>query len=421
MYKIYLKNIKEVIEKRQEADPIHESNYLSAILKNKRIELKQTLSEITENICSEAFLSKVERNLMSPKNEKVALLCERLDLDYYKLINLETNNRIENLLYNFYDKNYDLINEMDDNTCDGVFIAQDEIIKSYKYLINKEYKKLHFCIIGLDNVKECLSEIELFALILVVYEYNFTTLQYNKALEYLKLLKKANVKNYKCDLYIKEISFILNCKMENNNIEYMFEEIKKDFSLYSMTKQFGFLLYYYETFYTEYAYNYIINMGNDYIPNVYKEDYNYAVALLLTKLNKNVDAMKYIIESGYHSVRFITLYSYNLCMYCLETDGQKEFKSYKSQLISLVKICKQNSGDTYHVAFLRLMQYEMDKNSLDIICNYIKNTLLKELCDFTYPLYDNYISDRYCLLLGKLSRYKDAYLFLLQSKIHLKK
>ena len=34
------------------------------------------------------------------------------DLDYYKLINLETNNRIENLLYNFYDKNYEITIEL---------------------------------------------------------------------------------------------------------------------------------------------------------------------------------------------------------------------------------------------------------------------------------------------------------------------
>lgn len=421
MYKIFLRNINELIEKRKVQGPVQESNYLSAILKNKRIELKLTLSEITENICSEAFLSKVERNLMSPRNEKVALLCERLDLDYYKLVNLESNDRIETLLYSFFDYDYESILNMEDKICDGVFIAQDEIIKAYKYLINKDYKNLHFCIIGLDNVKECLSEIELFALLLVVYEYNFNSLQYYKALEYLNLLNKANIKNYKCDLYLKEINFILNCKMENNNIDYLFEDIKKDFPLFSITKQFGFLLYYYETFDTEYAYQYIINMGKEFIPEIYKEEYCYAIAYLLTKLNKNVSAMKYIIESGCNVVRFITLYSYNLCMFLFSGSNENEFKSYKNKLISLIKLCNQSSGDTYHVAFLRLMQYEMDNAGSETICNYIKNNLLKELYDFSYPLYDKYISDRYCLLLGKLSRYKDAYLFLLQSKIHLKK
>ena len=73
------------------------------------------------------------------------------------------------------------------------------------------------------------------------------------------------------------------------------------------------------------------------------------------------------------------------------------------------------------MGFLRLMQYEIDETSLETICNFIKNGLIKELYDYCYPLYDEYIKERYCLLLGKLCRYKDAYLFLLQTKIHLKK
>ena len=91
MYKIYLKNIVETIEKRNEHGPILETNYLSSVIKSRRIELKLTLAEVTENICSEAFLSKVERNLMNPINDRVELLCERLDLDYNSLINLESN------------------------------------------------------------------------------------------------------------------------------------------------------------------------------------------------------------------------------------------------------------------------------------------------------------------------------------------
>lgn len=422
MYKIWLKNIEETLEKRKEIGPINETNYLSAILKNKRLELNMTLSEITENICSEALLSKVERNLMNPRNVKVELLCERLNLDYYKLINLETNDRIEKLLYLYFDQKYEDILIIEDKMCDGVFIAQDEIVKGYKYLINKDYKQLHSCISSLDAVKDCLSDTELFALLLIIFEYNFNTLQYEKAKEYIDILEKYYNQNKKHELFIKEKKFILSCKMENDNISYLFDELRKDFHLYSITKQFGLMLYYQETLQNEYAYDYLINMGKDYIPNIYKEEYHYALAFVSTKLNKNVDAMKLIVESGYNTVRFLTLYSYNLFMYSYEVDPlSNEYKSYKNKLVSLIKLCTQSSGDTYHIAFLKLMQYEIEKSPLDMICNYIKNNLLKELRDFLYPMYDEYIKDRYCLLLGKLSRYKDAYLFLLESKIHLKK
>ena len=67
------------------------------------------------------------------------------------------------------------------------------------------------------------------------------------------------------------------------------------------------------------------------------------------------------------------------------------------------------------------MQLEIDKSNSDIICNFIKNQLLKELYGYSYPLYDEYIKDRYCLLLGKLCKYKEAYLYLLETKMDLKK
>lgn len=422
MYKIFLKNIEETLAKREEQGPVEESNYLSAILKNRRLELKMTLSETTENICSEALLSKVERNLMSPRNVKVEMLCERLNLDYFKLINLETNDRIEKLLYLYFDQKYEEILSIEDKICDGVFIAQDEIVKCYKHLINKDYKQLHYCILSLDTVKDCLSDIELFALLLVIFEYNINTLQYRNAMEYINMLDKYYSHNKKYELFIKEKKFILNCKMENNNVDYLFEDLRKYFHLYSITKQFGLNLYYQETLKNEYAYNYLINMGKDFVPLIYKEEYYYALVLLLTKLNKNVEAMKLIIESNYNTVRFIALYAYNLFLFSYDSESvNNEYKSYKNKLVSLIKLCNQSSGDTYHIAFLKLMQYEIEKAPLDTICNFIKNNLLKELKDFSYPLYDEYINDRYCLLLGKLSRYKDAYLFLLDAKIHLKK
>lgn len=421
MNDLNLKNIKETIKKRQEQGPIEDTNYLSSILKSKRLELNLTLSDVTKDICSEAFLSKVERNLMDPKNTRVEQLCERLDLDYEKISSLGNNQRIEKILNLFIDNNYNAILEMEEKICDGVYVAEDEIVKAFKYLIRREYKKLYACILGIDTVKDCLSDIELFSLLLIVFEYNLSILRCQKAKEYMELLESFEFKKNKYNLYLKEKKFILNCIIEHNEVNYLFEEIRKSFHLYSTTKQFGLMMYYHETLSTEEAYNYLLQMGKEYVPEFYKEEYAYAKILLLTKLNRNVEAMKMILESNYNKVRFLTLYAYNLFMYKASQPQDLDFKNYKSRLISLMKIGTQNSGDTYHVGFLRLMQYEIDETNSDTICNFIKNSLIKEMYDYCYPLYDEYIKERYCLLLGKLCRYKDAYLFLLQTKIHLKK
>ena len=44
---------------------------------------------------------------MDPNNERVKMLCERLDLDYQKLSILECNERIKKVLLSFINLEYD--------------------------------------------------------------------------------------------------------------------------------------------------------------------------------------------------------------------------------------------------------------------------------------------------------------------------
>ena len=387
MYFIYLRNIEELIEKRKKQGPVVVANYISSSMKSARLKSDLTLFDITNGICSEAFLSKLERNLMDPHNERVPLLCERLNLDYDTLVNLDSNDRIEKLLEYYINEKYDDILEMNDSSCEGVFIAQDEIIKAYKSLIKNDYKSVQMYVISLDNVKECLSDFELFTLLLLVYKCYFNSMQYKKASQYIEILKCFDFKNEKIALYIEEIDFILNCKINSYNVNDLFENIKKKFQCWNLNKQILFIIMHNETLSDEKSYNYLIDIGKNYIPEQYKDEYNYAIGLILTKLNKPVEAMKHIMTVSNLTFRFIALYAYNLYLY-KNSQENKEFKNYKAKLISLIKICNQYSSDTYHIAFLRLIQYEIDESSPDIICNYIKNQFKKELSDYNYPLYD---------------------------------
>lgn len=421
MLEFELLNIEELIKRRIKIGPVYETNYLSSVLKRKKLDLNMTLEDFTNGICSLALGSRILRNLTDWRNKVVPLLCERVDVDYESLSKLESNNRIEKALYAFMNMDYNQVLETEEVTYEGVYIAEDELIKAFKFLIKREYKKLNNVITKLDTVKDCLSDIELFSLLLIVFEYNFYILRCNKAMEYIKLLEMFYLKNDKCILFIKERKFILSCIMEHNDVKYLFEELKRDFHLYTIDKQIGFYIYYNQTLDTQEAYDYLLDMGKNYIPEKYNEEYNYSKALVLSKMGNHLEAMKLIIESGYARAKFVSLFAYNLFLYSLSSPSESEYKSYKGKLYSLMKIGTMNSGDTYHVAFLKLMQLELENVPLEEICNNIKNNLIKELFDYCYPLYDDYIKDRYCLLLGKLCRYKDAYMFLLQTKILLKK
>ena len=91
----------------------------------------------------------------------------------------------------------------------------------------------------------------------------------------------------------------------------------------------------------------------------------------------------------------------------METQQQHEQKSIKENTLNPFSFKGRVRRTTYWITYT--------------ICNFIKNSLIKEMYDYCYPLYDEYIKERYCLLLGKLCKYKEAYLYLLETKMDLKK
>ena len=116
MYNIYLKNVKELVLKRKEIGPVLVSNYLSSVIKNRRIELKLTLAQTTENICSEALLSKLESLVLQKDDTRlVALVCpdfEAVDADKLTQEQLEVVMEENRKLVNAELAAYEQINEV---------------------------------------------------------------------------------------------------------------------------------------------------------------------------------------------------------------------------------------------------------------------------------------------------------------------
>lgn len=426
MMNIKIKELQNFIKKRMAQGPIEKSNYISTILKNKRLMNNLTLHEATENICSEAFLSKVERNLMDPHNERVELLCERFDLNYNELVGLESNGKVEKLLKCFFKRKFKEILELDNCEFEDEYIAQDEIIKAYKAFINKDYKKLQAIVFRLDTIKQCLSDMELFALILIVYEYNFINLQYDKAKEYLHVLDLFKVDDKDCNEYIEVCKFVLSAKTRSNNLTFHFNNIRDNMLLYDYNANTLLTLYYFEALSNNLTISYIdgIQLNSISDSNVYNE-IMYVKAKTLIELLRFDEAFELIKQYENKDFKFVTLFAYGIVKFVGYKNSLKEpvnklfidtdeFKKLKSELLKYIKDIKQEEGDIYNVAFLRLMQYELDQCEDEVIANYIKNYLLKELNEFSYPIYNEYIIDRYCELLGKLCRYKDAYNLLLK-------
>ena len=253
MYDIYLKDVKEFVEKRVAQGPVLESNYISSTLKNRRLELSMTLSDVTKDICSEAFLSKLERNLMNGKNERVAMLCDRLNLNYQRLMNIEDGNLMTELLSFYFNENYDKLISMNEKVEKDFFIAQDQIILTYVSFLKEDYRTFHKAIIELDAVKECLCDLELYCLFLILFDYNMKIMKLSVAKEYLNYMKMLKIENLLTTLITTEREFILSSKLEDSNVDECYQKLKKYYEQgYPIRKQFLMMVYYMRTKHEEY-------------------------------------------------------------------------------------------------------------------------------------------------------------------------
>lgn len=74
-------------------------NNIGTIIKLKRIENKISQENLCRGICTPSYLSRIENNRLIPNTEIYKLLCERLGLEYTKIIksNYNTDKKIENL------------------------------------------------------------------------------------------------------------------------------------------------------------------------------------------------------------------------------------------------------------------------------------------------------------------------------------
>ena len=71
-----------------------QNNILATAFKSKRLQLNMTLSEATKDICSKAYLCKFENNQLMMDDKVVRVLCERVDLDYDRVKNLNHDNSL---------------------------------------------------------------------------------------------------------------------------------------------------------------------------------------------------------------------------------------------------------------------------------------------------------------------------------------
>lgn len=421
MYILDLKNMNYNLIKSVRRSDKHKSYNIGAIFKYKRNEKHLTLFELCEGICCVAYQSRIERNVYDVLNDKIIpKLCERLDLNYEEMLIGTSIEELKLGLHEFMRLDIEALKKRYKKCNQNYYFSTNNLIVCMYYLLTKNYSALNDYIVKLDYLKSTMNVLELSCLLLIMIYYYIDTYQYEKAANYIDYANALGSQNNDLNIMLQECKTIVTCstfsKYKNNNhdiVKNEYEEMKKLFIYaYPFSKQQSLMLYYLETLKAEEAYSILCQYENDSVI-VQNDQFNYTKCLVLAKCGKYKECLDLIDSLNEVSHKFVCLYAYSLkeiIQFQSKVVDENMIEDAKSKLKKYIHEVKINNEDTIHIAFIKLMEIEIDGGDNDLVLfNYIKNEMLVLLNSFFVGFYFDYCLEKIYYLIGKLSKYKEAY------------
>ena len=416
---IDLNNLDSNLIESVKSNDLHRCFNIGAIMKNRRNEKKLTLQKLCKGICCIAYQSRLERNQYDNLNDEIIpKLCERLDLDYEEVKQSANTSELELALHDFMlgDK-VELLKRFEKCKEKGYF-STNNLISCMIYLIDRQYALFNEDISRLDTLKSTMSVLELSTLLLVMIYYYIDTYQYEKAKNYYMFAHDLQCTNEDIKIMLKEVKLIIDCnlfsKVNDNRelINYDFQEIKKSYVFgYPISKQVSLQLEYLKTCESDHALKIFKTLEKD--PNIVKEEkFYYTKAYVLTKCRKYREVLDYTNSLNTLTYKYVSLYAYSLKELAFNYPNQlkeEDMLKYKEVLKKYIHETKISNEDTIHIAFIKLMEMEIDGGSDLSIFNYIKNEMFALFKTFRENLYFEYCLEKIYGLISKLSKYKEAY------------
>lgn len=415
---IVLKNIAEFFEKRAKEDKHVVYCKHAATLKNERIRSNLTLNDITEGICSKSYLSKIENNLLSPDPYVMRLLFERVNIDYDKLLLYDRVIDLSECINYYLYQQYDKIEMVYDTLDSDFFIARDSLIKLLFYLTKHNFKAFAREISYLDDVKNSLNDYELLMLMFCTIEFYILNYQFNNANKYLDIIKRMVFEDRDLLLLFYQQRLIAACNTHNYVYIYKYYELlRNQYHLaYPVKQQFYVKLLFLEAFSDNYdTLKELENMEYDFIPDEYLDEYYYTKCLVLLKNSAYHEVIDIIMKKNLYKPQFLALYAY--CLKVLKTLDRQidELSTYEDNFFIWYHSMNFDENDAIHVNFIKLMLMYIKNGKEYEIFDYLKNYLIINLPLYQHRFYSIYYANSYFALLGRHSRYKDAFNFFKQN------
>ena len=368
---------------------------IGALARKRRLEKNLTLSEVSKNICSISYLSKIESNKIIPNQRCLELLMERIDVSKWEIYALENCDSImKDLINAFLYGNTQKLNEMyedakntDNNQC-------TDIIKIAYYLYNNNPSNAERLINDNLSISVSMSKSILYVFNYLAGLYLTLTNELDSVEEILKKSKEAYLSD-ELSLLFQELSFIYYVKcgrsiLAKKALDYIVNEYKNRMLFYRLERC---NLYYSYLLLNEGEYDEVINVCDNLLYSSKICDYelyNYIMAEALYLKDRKMSALEYINELDSRSK-----------YYPLIADIKYELSNEKDKVI-------EEMSEVSVRGYTFFIEYFMKKESGMLSRNFFEGKLYMAY----YNSVDNYIKidmlkkEREFLISNK--KYRDA-------------
>ena len=411
----------ELVMKINKQKRYDQAKNIGSIIKNCRLNRNLTLEQLCGDDCCVAYVSKMERNQNNTINHEILQnLCEKMDLDYENLIKSTNVDELKHALKDYLLGFKKALKVKVDKLKKDTYFSVTFLIACLYYSLIEDYSSLNVYMSKLDVLKSSMCPFELAIYLIILIDYSIKTYQYEEALRYYNLASKLDFDSEDITILLNEKKFLIDCgrhsKFLNNSdlIEYDYLNIKKYFDFnYPIYKQFELRNEYLKTLDLDAAKEIIYNNDIQIESSDESYGYFYTKCLVFTRLEMYKEVIDLIINCSYKvKCELICLFAFCIMKYLKRYNKivSKTEKDYLTNYLKkLIKESKYENEDTLHLAFLRLMEFELDESEDLAIFNYIKKEVLVLFDKFDIAFYKEYVFQRFFDLSGKLTKYKDAY------------
>ena len=383
----------------------------SQVIKSERIKHNMTLEEMAKGICSISYLCKLENQDIIPAEEYVKALFERVNVDYDNIDSNEAEKEFNNVLEFYFLCDFEKLRDYYLSLKFNIENANVSLIKCFYFLVEEKFDDFKREISILDDIKKSLRETQAIALIFLVGEYYWKTHQIKEAYKYMCCLEAIKISNDKIRKMALEQRVIVSYKMKNfPRMLDAFESLKKEYFLGYPSKRQIITELIIQGFkgkdYPEQSVASIERLNFNEVISLYDMDILYYkhLVLLIAKEYKHVytEVFDYSLQT---EPRFLALIGY--CAYKLR------IKEYEESFLKLKNEVVYRTNDTIHSKFIKFLELKFTSKKAYELLEYVRYDLIPYSYNYIFEFYNDIYREEYIEMLCKLSRYKEALMYVL--------